>query len=278
MPLTLEQQQLVDHWFPGAVLVQDLSWGLIDTTVLHLRVDGREFIVKAGGPDNHHLDREITGHAEFTAPWLRECRIGRMIHADQARRVLVLEYLPGVLVEGTPAESDPQTHRQAGQLLAVLHGQASRVDDQYEQRMDARALRWLDGQHRIEPTTEARLRHVISEHERPPAVLVPTHGDWQPRNWLINNDQVLVIDLGRADWRPALSDLVRLSFQQWHERADLEVAFLDGYGPDPREPTAWHRALLREAIGTACWAWHVGDEPFEQQGHRMIHHVLSMLG
>ena len=277
MPLTAEQQHLVDHWFPDAVLVEDMSWGLIDTTVLHLRCEGREAVVKAGGPDNHHLDREITGHAEFTARWVSERRIGPLIHADRALRVLAVEYLPGVLVEGTPAASDPQTHRQAGRLLALLHGQASRVDDGYEQRMDERALRWLDDEHRIDAGTEARLRRVITEHERPPAVLVPTHGYWQPRNWLIDSGRVLVIDLGRADWRPALTDLLRLSFHQWHDRPDLEAAFLEGYGPDPREPGAWHRARLREAIGTACWAWQVGDEAFEQQGHRMIHHALSML-
>lgn len=277
MPLTLEQHRLVDRWLPGAVVVEDLSWGLIDTTVLRVRADGSEFVVKAGGPDNHHLGREIRGHREFTAPWLRDRRIGRMVHADPALRVLVLEYLAGVLTEGTPAATDPRTHRQAGRLLASLHVQGSRVDEGYEERMDARALRWLDGEHGIERSTEQRLREVIAGHERPPAVLVPTHGDWQPRNWLIDGERVLVIDLGRADWRPALTDFVRLSSQQWYGRADLEAAFVDGYGHDPREPASWRRALLREAIGTACWARQVGDEPFERHGHRMVEHALSML-
>jgi hypothetical protein len=33
--------------------------------------------------------------------------------------------------------------------------------------------------------------------------------------------------------------------------------------------------LLREAIGTAVWAYQVGDERFEQEGHQMIENVLS---
>ncbi|WP_030528701.1 aminoglycoside phosphotransferase family protein [Phycicoccus jejuensis] len=276
MPLNPEQQQLVDQWLPGACIVADLSWGLVDTTVLHLRWAKGEVIVKAAGPKNHHLWREITGHLEFTAPWLSEGRVGRLLRHNRDLNVLVLEYLPGVLADGTSAATDPETHRQAGALLAALHRQASRIDDQYETQMDARALRWLDGDHRIDPRTEARVREVIAGHDRPPAVLVPTHGDWQPRNWLVDGGCVLVIDLGRADWRPALTDLARLSRQQWDGRTDLEAAFLAGYGADPREPGAWRRTLLREAIGTACWAYQVGDEPFEQQGHRMLLQCLAM--
>lgn len=276
MPLTAQQQHLVDRWLPGARVVADLGWGLVDTTVLHLRTAGGDVVVKAGGPDNHHLAREITAHAEFTAPWLSDRRVGRLRHADRDLNVLVLDHLPGELVDGTRAATDPEVHRQAGALLAALHGQASRAGATYEADMDARSLRWLDGDHRIDARTEARVREVIGRHDQPPAVLVPTHGDWQPRNWLLDGTRVLVIDLGRADWRPALTDLARLARQQWEGRPDLEAAFLDGYGDDPRDPAGWRRVLLREAIGTACWAHLVGDEAFEQQGHRMLQQALAM--
>ena len=278
MPLTPDQQQRVDAWLPGAALVEDLSWGLIDTCVLHLRGPQGDVVVKAGGPGNHHLAREITGHEDSTGPWLETGRVGRLLHSDRELNLLVLTHLPGVLADGTPAASDPEVHRQAGELLAALHAQASRVDDHHEEQMDTRALRWLDGEHRIERRTETRLREAIARHPRPPALLVPTHGDWQPRNWLVDDGRVLVIDLGRADWRPALTDLARLSRQQWEGRPDLERAFLDGYGSDPREDGAWRRALLREAIGTACWAFQVGDQAFEQQGHRMVEQVLATSG
>ena len=56
---------------------------------------------------------------------------------------------------------------------------------------------------------------------------------------------------------------------------NLERAFLDGYGTDPRETDAWHRTQVREAIGTAAWAYAVGAEEFEAQGHRMIAEALS---
>ena len=145
--------------------------------------------------------------------------------------------------------------------------------------MDARTIRWLDAEHRIDADTERELRRVITDHDHPPAVFVPTHGDWQPRNWLLDDEgQVHVIDLGRAALRPALTDLARLARQEWEGRPALEAAFLVGYGTDPREPGAWQRTLLREAIGTAVWAYQVGDERFEHQGHRMIRQALATIG
>ena len=84
-----------------------------------------------------------------------------------------------------------------------------------------------------------------------------------------------VIDFGRADLRPAMSDLARLAAQDFRRDPRLEAAFFEGYGPDPREPHAWHRLCLSEAIGTAAWAYQVGDESFEAQGHRMIDDALA---
>ena len=75
--------------------------------------------------------------------------------------------------------------------------------------------------------------------------------------------------------RPALTDFARLAVQDFRRDPNLEAALLDGYGTDPREPEAWQRNRVREAIGTAAWAHRVGDEPFEAQGHRMIAEALS---
>ncbi|WBB53057.1 phosphotransferase [Verrucosispora sp. WMMD573] len=86
-----------------------------------------------------------------------------------------------------------------------------------------------------------------------------------------------VIDFGRAAMRPAFTDFGRLAAQDFRRGPQLEAAFLDGYGPDPREPDAWHRTRVREAIGTAAWAYRVGDEAFEAQGHRMITEALASI-
>ncbi len=276
--LTAQQKRLVGEWLPGATVEEDHSWDLVETTVLRLVHDGSRLIVKAGGEGDTHIAREIHAHQHWLAPWAGIGRAPALRHFDAASRLLVTTYLPGHLVLGSEHADDPGTYREAGRLLALLHAQRARVDHDYESEANRRALAWLDRPHRIEPCAEARLRAEIASWPAPAATLVPTHGDWQPRNWVVHDGIVGVIDLGRAGLRPAMSDLTRLAAQDFRRVPALESAFLDGYGPDPRETRAWRRTRVREAIGTAGWAYGVGDEAFEAQGHRMIAEVLADRG
>jgi hypothetical protein len=273
--LTSTQQAIVRGWLPEVELVADLSWGQMDTAVLHLRTPEGDRIVKAGGAENHHIGREIAAHLGFTGPWVEEGRAARLLQHDDDHQVLLLDYLPGRLVQDTPAEDDPAVYRQAGKMLAMFHAQGARLDDTYEARMNQKMLGWLDRSHRIAAETVERLRSILLSAEPEPVVLVPTHGDWHPRNWLIDGGVVRAIDFGRFDWRPAFTDFARLAVRQFRADPHLEAAFLEGYGADPRTPELWRMLLLREAIGTAVWAYQVGDETFEAEGHRMIANVLT---
>lgn len=273
--LTDEQRALLARWLPGAKVEADHSWGLVETTVLEVVHDGARLVVKAGGARDHHLEREIRAHLAWLGPWVRRGRAAVARHHDVAAKLLVTDFLPGRLVLGSPEADEPGTYRQAGELLALLHAQTGHLDEHHEERDNARALRWLDGPHRLADDTVERLREEIRSWPTPPAYLVPTHGDWQPRNWLVDDGVVRVIDFGRAAMRPAMTDLVRLATQELRRGPALETAFLDGYGTDPREPAAWHRHRVREAIGTACWAFQVGEKEFEAHGHRMVSEVLA---
>ncbi|WP_245735978.1 aminoglycoside phosphotransferase family protein [Pedococcus cremeus] len=271
-----EQATVLRQWAPDLQVLADWSWGLTDTVVLHARTGAREVVVKAAGPGNHHIGREIAAHRQWVAALSGRGRAPRLLWTDQAANLLVTEHLDGELVLGTRAEGDPSTYAQAGELLAVLHAQASHIDEDYERQQNARTLQWLDGPHRIDGATEVELRAHVADFPCQATVLVPTHGDWQPRNWLRHGDDVRVIDFGRADWRPAHTYFARLAAQQFRGRPDLEAAFVHGYGEDPREPGAWRRSLLREAVGTACWAHQVGDVAFEARGHEMVADVLRL--
>lgn len=274
--LTSSQRDLLDGWLPGLEVQADRSWGMVATTVLEIRAaDGRHGIVKAGGPADHHIAREIRAHLSWLAPWTSRGLAPELLHHDREAKVLVTRYLPGELVQGHRAEAEPQTYRQAGRLLTALHGQLAVVDTEFHAQQNARSLAWLDGEHRIAAETAAELRALIDSWPTPPATLVPTHGDWQPRNWLIESGVVRAIDFGRAALRPAATDFARMAARDFRERPDLEEAFLAGYGTDPREPEEWARTQLREAIGTAAWAHQVGDEAFETQGHRMLTEALA---
>ena len=273
--LSAEQRELLESWLPGAHVDRDHSWGLVQTTVLELTHGGGRFVVKAGGPRDQHIERELRAHREWLEPWTGRGLAPALVHGDAAAKLLVTRYLPGELVLGGDHADHPDAFRQAGALLALLHDQCATVDDDYERRANESSLAWLDGPHRIDPGTTRRLRAEILRWPAPPATLVPTHGDWQPRNWLIDDGVVRAIDFGRAGLRPAASDFGRLAVQDFRRDPKLEQAFLDGYGADPREPHAWWRDRVRSAIGTAAWAYAVGDETFEAQGRRMIAEVLA---
>ncbi|MEV4640898.1 phosphotransferase [Actinoplanes sp. NPDC049548] len=275
MTLSPRQQALVDRWLPGATVERDHSWGLVGTVVLEVTHAGSRFIVKAGDEDDHHIARELNAHLHWLRPWTSRGRAPALVHGDPDAKVLVTRYLPGDLVLGSEHADDPRIYRQAGELLALLHAQDAVRDDTYEARANEKSLAWLDGPHRIAAATAERLRAEIAGWPTPPVTLVPTHGDWQPRNWLVHDGVVAIIDFGRAALRPALTDFARLAVQEFRQAPTLEAAFLDGYGGDPREAGLWHRNRVREAIGTAAWAYRVGDEAFEAQGHRMIAEALS---
>ena len=270
------QRLLLKRWLPGARVVTNHSWGLVETTVLEVMHNGAHLIVKAGGEDDHHIERELHAHRHWLAPWTAIGRGPALVHGDAEARLLVTQYLPGRLVLGGDHGDDPGVFQQAGELLALFHSQAAVADDDYERRENGKALAWLSGPHRIATATAERLRALIEGWPTPSAVLAPTHGDWQPRNWLIDDDEVIrIIDFGRAAMRPPLTDFGRLAVQDFRRDPRLEGAFLAGYGSDPRDDEAWYRSQVREAIGTAGWAYRVGDERFEAQGHRMIAAVLA---
>lgn len=247
-----------------------MSWGLVENTVLHVRHGSDELVVKAAPASDRHLGREISAHPRFTAALIATGHAARLLDADPAVSIAVLDYLPGELVEDTEHEHSEEVHRQAGHLLRRLHASAAQWDADYEATATARALQWLEGPHRITAATALLTQRVLREAPAPAVLLVPTHGDWQPRNWLIHEGTVRAIDFGRFALRPASSDFTRLAAQQWRSHPQLEKAFLAGYGEDPRDPELRRIENLREAVGTACWAFQVGDELFERQGHRIL--------
>ena len=281
--LNEQQRGLLAEWLPGARVVRDHGWGLVATTVLEVLQGADRFIVKAGGADDHHIAREVRAHREWLGPWVDAGRAPQLIAADGEAKLLVTRFLPGRLVLGTAYATDPEIYRQAGELLAALHSQVTRpglVDPGYETAANAHTLAWLAKDHRIHPALATRLRAEIEAWPTPSAALVPTHGDWQPRNWLAEDvpglgTEVRAIDFGRADLRPAMTDFVRLAGREFRSDPLLERAFGEGYGSDPRESEEWRRHRLREAVGTAVWAYQVGDEDFEAHGHGLLAELMT---
>lgn len=273
--LSEHQRVQLASWLPEMEVVADLSWGLVETTVIKVRSAGRECVVKAGGQSDRHIQREIRAHRSWTEPWVRSGHAAALVHASPDLKLVVTGWLPGVLVEGSAAQGEPDTFIQAGALLARFHSQHASVDHEWHDRFRDRVQRFLDMPHRIDPDIVEALRGEVATWPGGAATVVPTHGDWQPRNWLIDNQTVRVIDFGRADLRPIDEDFVRLARQDFERDPALEVAFLEGYGGDAREPESWRRSLVGEAVGTAVWAYGVGDRDFEKFGHALLERLVG---
>ena len=256
-------------------LVTDFSWGLLDTRVLHVRAGHDDYVVKAGGAGNRHIPREITAHLSYTSVLVNLGRTAPAIATDRALNVLLLGYQSGIPVEGRPEEFAVHVHRQAGEVLQAFHVQSSRADQDYEREETNKFLTRLDRADTIPSGMRDDARRILTAYRPGTVVTVPTHGDWQPRNWLIDDARLRVIDFGRFDLRPAATDWTRLAANQWRADPALEAAFIDGYGSDPRFGPEWRMHLLREAIGTVVWAVDVHDPGFEAQGHQLLTDALA---
>ncbi|KRE81050.1 hypothetical protein [Arthrobacter sp. Soil762] len=103
--ITDGQSRLLTSWLGEVSVVQDYSWPLQDTNVLHVVTpSGEGFIVKAS-TTSHHIRREIAAHAgRFDG--LRG-RVPALRHASAEAGILVTEFLPG----SRPPKQKPSQQR-----------------------------------------------------------------------------------------------------------------------------------------------------------------------
>ena len=282
--LSARHRALLNEWLGEWTLVQDLSWPLQDTTVLRVAVPrglgggGRsgqpgEHIVKAS-ETSQHIAREIAAHRVVDPLGLPAPRLE---FADETAGILVTGYLPGDLLLGTPAQRDAQAFEQAGDILRRLQvpgelsqDYAAAVIDQSNELLEKAAGL-------VDEESIARVRERLARLRARPVRLHFTHGDYQPRNWLVHDGTVAVIDFGRGAQRSWVSDLVRLRSKDFHEHPELEAAFMSGMGREVDEADAELLTLetLREAVGTVVWSRSIGDDDFEEHGRIMIRRLLA---
>lgn len=278
--LTPAQADFVERSLGRVTLVKNMSWGDFDSTVLLVARKVGPFVIKAcrDGTGRHHFKREMAAFRSGAVDRLGK-QASKILHVDEELGVMILSFVPGSLVFGTPYQLDADTHRQAGRLLRRIHSNPL-VDEEWDAKATRRSLDWLDKEHRIPPSDEKLARFVLSDRisSPRPVEVVDTHGDYHPRNWLRDDaGKVAVIDWGRYERRPAFTDFVRCACQEWAQKPELGHAFAKGYGKDLRDTDDWKMEYLRQAVGTACWAPTIGNEKFEQQGLRMVREALDLL-
>lgn len=294
--LSVEQLRALESWLGPVQVIADHSWPLQDGITLECEVEGRSVIVKAAaGPGaTSHIDRELRAHKEVLSPLSSDGSRGpglgegfpRLRNGDGAARVLVVEYLPGELVEGTPAEGEPWVYEAAGALLRRLHASApARADDGYpRQRLERIEHELAAGRELLEAGARREASRRAGQLHDDPEEIVATHGDFQPRNWLFRagagGEGVGLVDFGRFGWRPWYTDLVRLEHQQFAGRPHLREAMARGLGRaidwDAAHPDAmaWRAENLMQALATVVWATGIGDHAFADQGRLMLERTL----
>ena len=248
---------------------QDRSWDHGEADVLRVvDADGVTWYAKHHRRKEHHA-RELAAYQDWV-PSLGE-RAPRLRAFDEELQVLVLSAVPGEAYSNLP----PELHQQAGALLRRFHDVeflSPWTDFAAEKR--AELERWAaraDGL--LEPREVDFVRSEVRGFERLPAPpRVPCHLDYSPRNWLIADSTVYIIDFERARPEIWINDVGRLYFGDWQGNPALREAFWDGYG---RMPAADDLALLiggyaLTAMSTIIWAHEHNDQAFEGWGRELL--------
>jgi tRNA A-37 threonylcarbamoyl transferase component Bud32 len=273
--LTRRHRVLLTSWLGEWSVLTDNSWPLQDTAVLHVVSDSGEHIVKAS-ESSHHIQREIAAHRTVLSA-LDHVPVPRLQFADEDAGILVTKYLPGRLLLGAPEQDHADAFEQAGRILARLQVPGS-PSTEY---MDDVASQVIDLVHRADEILDERSREALVRRvaavPRHPVRLHFTHGDYQPRNWLVHEGRIAVIDFGRGAQRSWVSDLVRLRSKDFQGRPELESAFMRGMGRelDASDAAVLELETVREAVRTVMWSRGIGDHDFEQHGRVMIRRLLD---
>lgn len=258
------------------------------SAVLCLRdADGLTWFLKRHG-DRERYTAELRAYRQWvpalggSAPRLRAC--------NDSLATIILSAVPGESAPWPAEEASGLPHsvraveqamqRHAGALLHVFHGAADPgpCDD-----LGAAKLEEFD---RLRPLAAALVtqRELESARSRVAALdgmrctgRVPCHRDYTPRNWLIGDDALYVVDFEWSRLDVWISDLARLHLGIWPTRPDLREAFLSGYG---RPLSDADREILDGcAVVTAVWllikAHETRQPSFEDRNREALLRLLA---
>ncbi|MEU6349641.1 aminoglycoside phosphotransferase family protein [Streptomyces sp. NPDC047072] len=269
----------------GPVSERDVSHDRPNSRVWELTYGtGRAFVKLSPNPTS--FARETRALREV-APGLEPGTVPVLRGADAHQQALLLSPVPGRPVKSlslTPG-GERALHRHAGGWLRRFHGGPGDLSVQDHKDAAAEIARAASGADRhleragdlISAQEQQTVRWHAAEfsHVGPlPAAYV--HGDFQPRNWLLDTDRASTtfgtVDFERARPHAAVADVVLLACGPWVGRPDLERAFWDGYG---RGLTGEEERALRclsalDAASAIAWGVPGGDQEIVERGRATL--------
>lgn len=259
--------------------VADLSWPLQLAAVVEVvTADGRRLIAKAHG-GRAQYDVEVDAYRRWV-PAIAE-RAPELVVADDERGVLVVTALDGEVEPVLDRETERRVHRDAGVVLRRFHEAERAVADPDAVERRVQSFRhWTGraGDGLLDADDMAFAEKWVDRLRLLPAMpAVPTHGDWSPRNWLVDHGVVRVIDFERAGPAWWTKDLERLWWKEWLDRPDLRDAFLDGYGRElsELEATALLGGSVLGQLTTIAWGTEHGDLSFAEHGRATLRAIRA---
>lgn len=247
-------------------LVADLSWPYEGSEVYRIRdAHGTDHIVKRLINDRFY-GMEVAGYR--WAPALGPGCAPRLEAADPQLRAVILSFLPGRPMLGViEPVLEVRAYRQAGRLLALLHAaEPPALETALIDRLLARSEQQLaKAAAELGPVQQdlARRSARLLAEITPDLRCVPTHGDIQPRNLLLDpvSGTLALIDFEKAGIAPPVRDLVRLEAGIFASRPELRAAFYDGYGRalEPVEHRALRAWVILDSVSALAWGIPNGD-------------------
>lgn len=293
--MSTENLQIDDHaeletyldatgWLMGRGMTsRTLDGGVSCRTVLVRFTDGQAWVLKQALPelrtesDWHcdpariHLEAKGLHELEKLVP---KDHLARFVFLDETRHVFAMEAVPEphrnwkqMLMEGRPR---PRHVRQFGELLGTIHREsavhAAELASAFDERQFFEALR-LEPYYRFTARrhleTEAFYQTLIEDCLSTRQTLV--HGDYSPKNILIANGKLVLLDHEVIHWGDpafdigfALTHLLSKSHVLVDHRKDFIAAARQ----------FWQQ--YRETVGEALWA----DDAFSARAAR---HTLGCL-
>ncbi|MCX5275403.1 phosphotransferase enzyme family protein [Streptomyces virginiae] len=236
-------------------------------------------------PSEKFYMRESRAYRDVV-PALGHTRAPQLVDSQARDLVMLLTAVPGAPAKelGLEVVEWRAVHRQAGVLCARLHeaGELESADrGEAEASLDAAADggekylaraggRLTEDERQLIRDYAARLRRVG------PVPVGYIHGDNQPRNWMVSEGVLALIDFERARPAARVQDFVILTATQWADHPDREKAFFRGYG---RSLTDAERQALRcltalDAVNCLAWGPDNGDELVTARGRRTLDRLM----
>jgi hypothetical protein len=149
---------------------------------------------------------------------------------DPSLRAIVVSALPA---SGPQDWHDEDVRRDAGVVLRTLHdAEAFGPWVDIAPAKEVELERWLRRGRGLFTRREVdvALACVRALADLPAPERVPCHHDYTPRNWVINDGRVQVIDFEETEPDAWMIDIARMTIGFWFNEPSLTGAVLDGYG------------------------------------------------